>query len=206
MGGARGYRPRHRVTIGRHGRFGPTQGPLGSRNWTCAAPDRVFRGRAPVQNPTLPLFPHFAHGMLSAVHIGHTKGNDLQRADRFSWGIILGTKGMNQADPGHLSIIVNPLTKTQRHSKSITILTTAPGQNSWSTLGLPTPTQSAKSSVPRSLGLQIAARWLRSTTAGTASNVAMSGECALASCSWFPPRRSAQSAYIAVRGPALRGV
>ena len=27
-----------------------------------------------------------------------TKGNDLQRADRFSWGIILGTKGMNQVN------------------------------------------------------------------------------------------------------------
>ena len=79
-----------------------------------------------------------------------TKGSDLQRIDRCSWGIILGTKGMNQVDPGHLSIIVNPFTKTQRHSKSITILTTAPGQNAWSTLGLPTPTQSAKSSVPRS--------------------------------------------------------
>ena len=79
-----------------------------------------------------------------------TKGSDLQRIDRCSWGIILGTKGMNQIDIGHLSIIENPFTKTHRHSKSITILAMVPGQNAWSTLGLPTPTQSAKSSVPRS--------------------------------------------------------
>ena len=34
-----------------------------------------------------------------------TKGSDLQRVDRCSWGTILGTKGMNQIDIGHLSII-----------------------------------------------------------------------------------------------------
>ena len=34
-----------------------------------------------------------------------TKGSGLDRIDRCSWGIVLGTKGMNQIDCGHLLTI-----------------------------------------------------------------------------------------------------
>ena len=78
-----------------------------------------------------------------------TKGSDLDRIDRCSSGIVLGTKGMNQVDMGHLSIIENPFTKTHRHTKSMTVLQLAPGQNAWSTVGLPTPLL-PKSSILRS--------------------------------------------------------
>ena len=77
-----------------------------------------------------------------------TKGSDLDRIDRCSWGIVLGTKGMNQIDCGHLLTIENPFSKTQRDTKSITVMTLTAGQNAWSTLGIPTPNM-PKTSVPR---------------------------------------------------------
>ena len=68
-----------------------------------------------------------------------SKGSDLDRIDRCSWGIVLGTKGTNQVDMGHLSLIENPFTRAHRHTKSLTVLQMAAGQSAWSTLGLPTP-------------------------------------------------------------------